>query len=76
MNTISPARRAVSIVLKLIVIVSAVTGIVMSALASRDTFMGGGRVFMYFTIQSNIAVALIGAAGKTRDARNAAFGRA
>ena len=63
MNTISPARRAVSIALKLIVIVSAVTGTVMSALASRDTFMGGGRVFMYFTIQSNIAVALISAVG-------------
>ena len=30
-----------------------------SALASASTFMGGSRVFMYFTIQSNIAIGLI-----------------
>ena len=63
MHTISPARKAVSIALKLIVMASAVTGTVMSAAAGRNAFMGGSRVFMYFTIQSNIAIALISAIG-------------
>ena len=63
MHTISPARKAVSIALKLIVMVSAVTGTAMSAGAGRNAFMGGNRVFMYFTIQSNIAIALISAIG-------------
>ncbi len=49
--------------LKLIVILSAVTGTIMSAAAGRSAFMGGSRVFMYFTIQSNIAIALISAVG-------------
>ena len=40
-------------------IVSAVTGVWLSAAAGRQSFMGGSRVFMYFTIQSNIAIALI-----------------
>jgi hypothetical protein len=35
----------------------------MSAYAGRSSFMGGSRVFMYFTIQSNIAVAVISAIG-------------
>ena len=59
MHMISQARKAISIVLKLIVIASAITGTVMSASAGRNSFMGGSRVFMYFTIQSNIAIALI-----------------
>ena len=49
--------------LKLIVIVSAIAGTVMSASAGRNSFMGGSRVFMYFTIQSNIAIALISLIG-------------
>ena len=49
--------------MKLIVILSAATGTVMSASAGRNTFMGGSRVFMYFTIQSNIAAALMSIAG-------------
>ena len=46
-------------ILKCIVIVSAFTGILLSAGAGRRVFMGGSRVLMYFTIQSNIAIALI-----------------
>ena len=38
---------------------SAIVGTFLSAYAGRGTFMGGGTVFMYFTIQSNIALALI-----------------
>ncbi|MBR2780210.1 MAG: Pr6Pr family membrane protein [Eubacteriaceae bacterium] len=63
MNTISKTRRSISYVLKLAVIISSVTGTLMSALAGRNSFMGGSRVLMYFTIQSNILIALICAVG-------------
>ena len=53
----------ISYILKLIVIVSAFLGTWMSGFAGRAAFMGGSRVFMYFTIQSNIAVALLGIIG-------------
>lgn len=49
--------------LKIIVVVSAVLGTILSAYAGRHSFMGGKGVFMYFTIQSNIGLALICAAG-------------
>ena len=65
MHTISPTRKAISIALKLIVIISAATGTIMSASAGRNAFMGGSRVFMYFTIQSNIAIALISGIGSS-----------
>ena len=61
--------------MKLIVILSAATGIVMSAAAGRNTFMGGSRVFMYFTIQSNIAAALMSIAGGYYLLRKKAAGR-
>jgi hypothetical protein len=55
-----PAKgRTASYVLKIIVIVSAVVGTVLSAAGGRHSFMGGSVVFMYFTIQSNILIALI-----------------
>ena len=59
MSIISKKRKNISFILKLIVIISAVVGIVMCTLAGRNSFMGGSRVFMYFTIQSNIAIAVI-----------------
>ena len=52
-----------SLILKLAVVLSAVAGVTLSALASRETFMGGSVVFMYFTIQSNIAIALVSLIG-------------
>ena len=61
--TLSAGRKTVSLVLKMIVAVSAVLGTVLSALGGRGAFMGGSRVFMFFTIQSNIAIALVCAAG-------------
>ena len=61
--TLSAGRKTVSYILKLIVTVSAVLGTVLSALGGRAAFMGGSRVFMFFTIQSNIAIALVCAAG-------------
>lgn len=59
MNNLSANQKRISLVLKLVVIVSAVVGTFLSAWAGRMSFMGGSRVFMYFTIQSNIAIAMI-----------------
>lgn len=55
--------RIISAILKLLVIISATVGISIVAYASRNTFMGGRKMFMYFTIQSNIAIALISIIG-------------
>ena len=63
MNTFTPKQKAVSCVLKIVVIFSAKLGTFLSAYAERHSFMGGSRVFMCFTIQSNIAIAIIFAAG-------------
>ena len=60
---ISASKRAVSYILKNIVIVSAVLGTILSAAAGGRSFMGGSVVFMYFTIQSNILLAIICAVG-------------
>ena len=63
MNVFTPMQKAISCILKIIVFVSAILGTFLSAYAGRHSFMGGSRVFMYFTIQSNIAIAIICAAG-------------
>ena len=63
MQPVSPTGKKISYALKLIVILSAAAGTWMSAAAGRKVFMGGSRVFMYFTIQSNLLMALICAAG-------------
>ena len=76
MNVISHTRKIVSYALKLIVILSAAAGTLMSAYAGRNSFMGGSRVFMYFTIQSNIAAALICAIGGFLLLRNKGIGNA
>ena len=55
--------RVTSMILKVIVFISAFLGVFLSAYASKGTFMGGSTVFMFFTIQSNIAIALISLAG-------------
>lgn len=52
-----------SVILKILVVIGAVSGTIMSAEAGKDSFMGGRAVFMYFTIQSNIVVALISIVG-------------
>ena len=72
----SKTRKLISCMLKLIVIVSAAAGTVMSAVAGRNSFMGGSRVFMYFTIQSNIAVAFISMIGLFFLLRNRTAGNA
>ena len=63
MDTNSKTRKNLSLALKLTVILSAVFGTVLSALGGKNSFMGGSVVFMYFTIQSNIAIAIICAVG-------------
>ena len=63
MDHISKPRKIISLVLKLAVIASASIGTFLSAYAGRGTFMGGSRVFMFFTIQSNVLMALISAIG-------------
>ena len=56
---IPASGRTASYILKIIVIVSAVLGTLLSAAGGRHSFMGGNVVFMYFTIQSNILIAVI-----------------
>ncbi|MCR5157161.1 MAG: Pr6Pr family membrane protein [Butyrivibrio sp.] len=63
MNKLSSNQKRISTILKLIVIVSAVVGTFISAYAGRHSFMGGSRVFMYFTIQSNILIAVVSCIG-------------
>lgn len=60
---LSNSQKYVSYCLKTIVFLSAIIGTFLSAYAGRNSFMGGSRVFMYFTIQSNIAMAIISACG-------------
>lgn len=56
-------KKYISLTLKIVVIVFAITGTILSASAGTGSFMGGTTVFMYFTIQSNIALALIALIG-------------
>lgn len=56
-------RKIVSLILKCIVIIAAALGTYLSALGETSGFMIGSHAFMYFTIQSNIFVALICAVG-------------
>lgn len=63
MRSLSNSQKRISYLLKIIVFVSALVGTFLSAYAGRHSFMGGSRVFMYFTIQSNIAVAIISLIG-------------
>ena len=68
--------KVVSIVLKIIVVAAAALGVILSAQATKHTFMGGGRVFMFFTIQSNIAIAVISAIGAVLLLSDRKIGRA
>ena len=52
-------RAIISIASKSIVFLSATVGTILSVTAAKGAFMRGSQIFMYFTIQSNIAIALI-----------------
>ena len=60
---ISRKDRIISLILKAVVFAAAVAGTALSAVSGRHVFMGGGTVFMYFTIQSNLFAAAVSAAG-------------
>ena len=75
MNKITKTQKICSIILKTIVVLSAVIGTLLSYLAGRNSFMGGNHVFMYFTIQSNIAIAIISAIGLYLLLRNKPIGK-
>ena len=59
MTELSLAQKIISLILKFIVMISVTAGVIVSAMASSSAFMGGDTVFMYFTIQSNILMAII-----------------
>ena len=63
MESFSFRQKVISFILKGILIVSVVVGVILSAALGADAFMGGSTVFMYFTIQSNIAIALVALIG-------------
>ena len=63
MNNLFVKQKKISALLKIVVILSAMVGTFLSAYAGRNYFMGGSVVLMYFTIQSNIAIAIICAIG-------------
>ena len=74
--TVSEKSRIVSWILKCVVILSAAAGTAMSAFAGGRSFMGGRAVFMYFTIQSNLAIAVICAVGAVLLLKNRVIGHA
>ncbi len=63
MKELSAKQKNTSLVLKAVVIISAIVGTIMSYLGKHDGFMAGKTIFMFFTIQSNILIALISAIG-------------
>lgn len=63
MKNYSTQQKQLSYILKAVVFISSVLGTFLSAYAGRHSFMGGYSVFMYFTIQSNILMAILSAAG-------------
>ncbi|MBQ7603671.1 MAG: Pr6Pr family membrane protein [Clostridia bacterium] len=60
---LSGAKKTASLIFKIVVVLSAAVGTLMSFYAGREAFMGGGKIFLYFTIQSNIFIAAISAVG-------------
>lgn len=56
-------RKIISYMLKAIVVISSVVGVALFAIPGTDGFMGAGTTFMYFTIQSNIAIAAVALIG-------------
>ncbi|MBQ9248702.1 MAG: Pr6Pr family membrane protein [Ruminococcus sp.] len=62
-TAVLPKRRAVSLILKCVVVIAAAVGVYASYIGGLGAFMSGPQVFMFFTIQSNIAIALICAIG-------------
>ena len=58
-NQISKSRKIVSLILKGIVVYFALSGTYKSVMSNTDTFMGGTNTLRFFTIQSNIGLAIV-----------------
>ena len=52
-------KKFLSLSFKFVVITCALLGILVVGLGSKEAFMGGGSVFMFFTVQSNILISLV-----------------
>ena len=63
MDGMTNNKKKLSYVLKIIVILAAFIGTGISAYGDRDVFFCGLNIFMYFTNQSNVAIAIICAVG-------------
>jgi len=63
-------------IFEMIVVAASALGVYLSALKSSNGFMGGNRVFMYFTIQSNIMIGIMCLIGALRLLRDKPAGRA
>ena len=73
MKELSGTQKGLSGILKMIAALSAVIGTFLSWYAGRDSFMGGSTVFMFFTIQSNIAIAVICVIGLVKMLQKGSF---
>ena len=73
MGKLSKPQKVISGILKTVVILSAVIGTFLSWHAGRNSFMGGRTVFMFFTIQFNIALAIICLTGLVKMLKNKPF---
>ncbi len=73
MGELTKTQNVISGILKTVVILSAVIGTFLSWHAGRNSFMGGRTVFMFFTIQSNIALAIICLTGLVKMLKNKPF---
>lgn len=73
MGELTKTQKLISGILKTVVILSAVIGTFLSWHAGRNSFMGGRTVFMFFTIQSNIALAIICLTGLVKMLKNKPF---
>ncbi len=63
MRNYTTTQKILSYILKIFIVIPATVGTFFSVYDSRNSFMGGTNVFMYFTIQSNIAVAILAMIG-------------
>lgn len=69
-TTMSAKRKALSLILKCVVVISAAVGTYLSAVDGINIYMSSKKAFMFFTIQSNIAIAIVCAIGAVLLLRN------
>ncbi len=73
-TTMSAKRKALSLILKCVVVISAAVGTYLSAVDGINIYMSSKMAFMFFTIQSNIAIAIVCAIGAVLLLRNKPVG--